>query len=439
MKLNEKHVIVGPASMPIISQKPGPNFGKVTGVEGEHACHGAGCNKKAGYTVDVTDVAGTHRNKLCKGCIDPSAFGAKKKVTTDVIHRNKDTETERGRGTPELQQTGASAGQKMFDVSRGGKAVLRRGLSRLKVGPTHTDRARFGGILGGRRTTDFSSIKKGNTGTASTPGVALKKTILKSSIDDISSSLNRIVEFLKTSMTEAFYAGSNKELNPMFRDDVNIDEEAVEKTANELIKESLFTAGPDNKLKNDTDVSGFDTKDMLAGEFFGSAAFSTQAPKEGSMFAPVNTIMTGQATDGEGARTSKPPELLRGARHEVVESLVEDLLEGSPAYLYNPDSVGYLLNELQTSGYDSFVSVIEGILDNPKESDAVTLDGISQELKAMKESDFLVEGVKALAVTLFEATDANAEPPQTQATTINQSEDSTDEETEQDTKLDSKV
>lgn len=74
--------------------------------------------------------------------------------------------------------------------------------------------------------------------------------------------------------------------------------EAEEKTMEKAdgILESMFLTGENNTLVGQSQV---DYRNMLAGEIFGSAAFSTQRPHADTHMA-VNTVMDTQASEGQG-------------------------------------------------------------------------------------------------------------------------------------------
>jgi hypothetical protein len=67
-------------------------------------------------------------------------------------------------------------------------------------------------------------------------------------------------------------------------------------------------------------------------------------------------------------------------------------LEDSPsAILSDPDSVGYLINEMYEAGYIDFAATLKDICENAREEDIVKVSAIIEKLEADKADSFLVE------------------------------------------------
>lgn len=178
------------------------------------------------------------------------------------------------------------------------------------------------------------------------------------------------------------------------------------KIANDIIREA-FTSGDRNNTTDGNDMSGKGqtARKMLAGEWFGSEAWPFDQTTN-PMFAKSANLQATQSETGMG-------ELNAGAvgwQESVASEIVANLLEDSPsAILSDPESVGYLINEMCEAGYCDDAETLKSICADAKEEDVIKVSAMIDKLEAEKADPFLVEQLTKFA-TQFLITEEDAAP-----------------------------
>ena len=198
------------------------------------------------------------------------------------------------------------------------------------------------------------------------------------------------------------------------------------KIANEIIREAFTSGGRNNTTPADNTISakGGTQRQMLAGEYVGSAAWPfDQASND--MFRGSTELQMAQAHAGEG-------ELVMGggsAMEAVATEIIADLLEDSPSsILSDPDSVGYLINEMCEAGYCAEADKLKDICKDAKEEDVIAVSAMIDKLEAEKADPFLVEQLTRFA-TQFLITEEDADMP-SGASDVNSPKDDAAESTD---------
>lgn len=177
------------------------------------------------------------------------------------------------------------------------------------------------------------------------------------------------------------------------------------KIANDIIREAFTSGDRNNTTPADNTISakGGTQRQMLSGEFVGSAAWPfDQATND--MFAGSNELQMNQAHAGQG-------ELVGGAMEAVASEIVDNLLEDSPsAILADPDSVGYLINEMCEAGYCAEADKLKDICKDAKEEDVIVVSAMIDKLEAEKADSFLIEQLTRFA-TQFLISEEDADMP----------------------------
>jgi hypothetical protein len=178
-----------------------------------------------------------------------------------------------------------------------------------------------------------------------------------------------------------------------------------DKIANAIIREA-FTSGDRNNVTPDSnglDDKGGTARQMLAGEWFGSVAWPFDQPSN-SDFAKSNQLQADQSVSGQGELVTG------GAMESVATEIVDSLLEDSPSSIYSdPDSVGYLLNEMCESGYCAEADELKSICACAKEEDVTRVVEMIEKLEADKADAFLIEKLAAFASLLVEDDSAKSD------------------------------
>lgn len=194
--------------------------------------------------------------------------------------------------------------------------------------------------------------------------------------------------------------GSSNTTNP-----VNLDKKKNEngevmnpdKIANAIIREA-FTSGPENTTSgnNSMGADGNDQRAMLAGEWLGSVAWPFQQTTSKD-FEKTKTLQDKQSKSGMGDGHGC------GFQESIGKEIVDDLLEDSPSAIFSdPESVGYLINELQESGYTEEAATISAICEDAKPEDVVKIADMLEKMEASKADAFLIEQVSKFATLLME-------------------------------------
>jgi hypothetical protein len=178
------------------------------------------------------------------------------------------------------------------------------------------------------------------------------------------------------------------------------------KIANKIIREA-FTSGDRNNTtpnNNDMYVRGGTQRQMLAGEMVGSVIWPFDQVSN-PMYDKLADFEMGQAHNGLFGKTGSG-----SAMESVAVEIVDNLLEDSPsAILSDPDSVGYLINEMYEAGYIDFAATLKDICENAREEDVVKVSAIIEKLEADKADTFLIEQLTRFA-TQFLITEDDAAP-----------------------------
>lgn len=166
----------------------------------------------------------------------------------------------------------------------------------------------------------------------------------------------------------------------------------VDNFVNDLIREAFTSGDRANTTPNSNGLNdkGGTARQMLSGEWFGSIAwpFDQTTSKD---FAASAQLQIDQANSGQG-------EGVGGATMTAeANEIVDNLLEGSPAYLYSdPTTVGYFINALRESSLDEVADVIEGVCEAPTEEGVSNLIKIAEELNNNEVDPYFVESLISL-------------------------------------------
>lgn len=185
------------------------------------------------------------------------------------------------------------------------------------------------------------------------------------------------------------------------------------KIVNDIVREAFTTGDRKNTTKgNGMAEPGGTARQMLTGEWMGSVAWPFDQASSAD-FEKSNTLQMSQSKSGMGDGTGG------GFQEDVAKEIVNNLLEDSPSAIFSdPDSVGYLINELTESGYAEFAQTVSSICEDAKEEDVVKVAAMIDKLEADKADPFLVEQLSKFATLLIEddsmaASDKNPEEPNT--------------------------
>lgn len=170
-----------------------------------------------------------------------------------------------------------------------------------------------------------------------------------------------------------------------------------------LIREA-FTSGPSNTTKgNGMAEKGGTTRQMLSGEQMGSSAWPFQQANS-PLFKGSTELQQSQSEEGQGELTDKPPTMLK----TVSESILDELLEGSPAFIYSDkESVGYLINSLEENGYINQAKTLNRICEGYDEKSPLEILTMVDELQKDNANAFLVEKLIEFGNGLIELINEN--------------------------------
>src|ERR1039457_6611080 len=123
------------------------------------------------------------------------------------------------------------------------------------------------------------------------------------------------------------------------------------------------------------------------------------------MYGKLADFEMGQAYDGLFGKVGSGR-----AMEAVATEIVNDLLDDSPsAILSDPDSVGYLINEMYEAGYTDFATELQAICEDAKEEDVVRVSAMIDKLEADEADSFLVGQLTRFA-SQFLITEEDAAP-----------------------------
>ena len=178
------------------------------------------------------------------------------------------------------------------------------------------------------------------------------------------------------------------------------------KIANKIIREA-FTSGDRNNTtpdNNDMYIKGGLQRQMLAGEMVGSVIWPFDQTTN-PMYNKLADFEMGQAHNGIFGKT-----IGGSAMEAVATEIVDNLLDDSPSAIFtDPQSVGYLINEMYEAGYVDEAMVLEGICEDAKPEDVVKVADMLDKLEASGADEFLIEQLTKFA-TQFLITEEDAAP-----------------------------
>jgi hypothetical protein len=141
-----------------------------------------------------------------------------------------------------------------------------------------------------------------------------------------------------------------------------------DKIVDQLIIEA-FTSGEYNVVKgNSVSGRGETVRQMLSGEWFGSVAkpFWTST---NPMYSGEVELAAGQAESGQGEMTGGPGLGVYGhtnVSEAVVDEILDKILGDSPSAMYtDPQSVGFLINNIREYGYEKIAEGLEAACQAP--------------------------------------------------------------------------
>lgn len=191
-----------------------------------------------------------------------------------------------------------------------------------------------------------------------------------------------------------------EDFKKLFGEEYNMNEQELDEIVNSLISEAMgyHDAGPLNTTAGTGTGAGDDggrVKQMLAGEFVGSAATPFQQA--------INPELAGEV--------ALQVDQANGKLGEAVDEVMAGLLEDSPSSFYTDKySVGYLINTLSESGFEDYASIVTEVCAGIDETSVSKLNTIIQELSKDNSNKFFVEQLTQLAMQVIEMSDADEDP-----------------------------